>query len=214
MGKFVVPNKVAVPEEHWDYAWPLGSTAVIITTVDLEGRVNAAGFATCVRVAHGPIFISFTTSIRNDTYRNVLDTGEFCVNLVPFDQRVMEATRVVGLPFPTGVNELEKAGLTAVPSTVIKPPRVADCHAHFECRVEWTKEWSNRCMVTGALQAVTVDEGVMDANWRIVWDKFMPASFCGAPYQTFFVPSFHLNFVDNPYKEPVPPRPDRLQAAH
>jgi hypothetical protein len=68
-------NKVAVPEEHWDYAWPLGSTAVIITTVDKEGRVNAAGFATCVRVSHGPIFISFTSGLRNDTHRNVLDTG-------------------------------------------------------------------------------------------------------------------------------------------
>jgi flavin reductase (DIM6/NTAB) family NADH-FMN oxidoreductase RutF len=208
MGEFVVPNKVAVPEEHWDYAWPLGSTAVMITTVDTQGRVNAAGFATCVRVAHGPIYISFTTSVRNDTYRNVLDTGEFCVNLVQFEQRVMEATRVVGMPFPTGVNELEKAGLTAIPSTKIAPPRIADCHAHFECKVEWTKEWSGRCMVTGALQAVTVNEDCMDENWRIVWDKFKPASFCGAPYQTFFVPSYEINYVDRPYDEPIPPRID------
>ncbi|HLF79051.1 MAG TPA: flavin reductase family protein [Dehalococcoidia bacterium] len=214
MSDFVVLNKVVVPEEHWDYAWPLGSTAVMITTVDTQGRVNAAGFATCVRVAHGPIYISFTTSVRNDTYRNVLDTGEFCVNLVPFVQRVMEATRVVGLAFPTGVNELEKAGLTAIPSITIKAPRIADCHAHFECKVEWTKEWSNRCMVTGALQAVTVNEGCMDENWRIVWDEFKPASFCGAPYQEYFVPSYNLNFVDRPYHEEIPPRPNAPVIAH
>jgi len=200
-------KKVTVPEKEWDYAWPLGSTAVIITTVDTQGRVNAAGFATCVRVAHDPVFISFTSGLRNDTHRNVLDTGEFCVNLVPFDQRVMEATRVVGLPFPTGVNELEIAGLTALPSEVISPPRVADCHAHFECKVEWTRQWDTRLMVVGRLVNVTVDEDCIDENWRIVWDHMKPASFCGAPYQQYFVPSYQLNYVEMVYTEALEPRP-------
>jgi flavin reductase (DIM6/NTAB) family NADH-FMN oxidoreductase RutF len=202
-------RKIAVPEDQWDYAWPLGSTAVIITTVDTEGRTNAAGFATCVRVAHDPVFISFTSGLRNDTHRNVLDTGEFCVNLVPFEQRIMEATRVVGLPFPTGVNELEMAGLREIPSQVIKPPRVEDCHAHFECRVEWTKQWDTRLMVVGRVVAVTVDEDCIDDNWRIVWDRMKPASFCGAPYQQYFVPSYQLNYVDMVYTDPIPSRPVR-----
>jgi flavin reductase (DIM6/NTAB) family NADH-FMN oxidoreductase RutF len=200
-------RKIAVPEAEWDYAWPLGSTAVIITTVDLQGRTNAAGFATCVRVSHGPVFISFTSGLRNDTHRNVLDTGEFCVNLVPFEQRIMEATRVVGLPFPTGVNELAIAGLTEVPSEVIQPPRVADCHAHFECKVEWTKQWDTRLMVVGRLVNVTVDEDCIDENWRIVWDRMKPASFCGVPYQQYFVPSYQLNYVDMVHTEPLEPRP-------
>jgi flavin reductase (DIM6/NTAB) family NADH-FMN oxidoreductase RutF len=202
-------RKIAVPEDQWDYAWPLGSTAVIITTVDTEGRTNAAGFATCVRVAHDPVFISFTSGLRNDTHRNVLDTGEFCVNLVPFEQRIMEATRVVGLPFPTGVNELEMAGLREIPSQVIKPPRVEDCHAHFECRVEWTKQWETRLMVVGRVVAVTVDEDCIDDNWRIVWDRMKPASFCGAPYQQYFVPSYQLSYVDMVYTDPIPSRPVR-----
>jgi hypothetical protein len=47
----------------------------------------------------------------------------------------------------------------------------------------------------------------MDEDWRIVWDRFKPASFCGAPYQTYFVPSYNINYVDMVYKEPLPPRP-------
>jgi len=200
-------TKLVVPEAEWDYAWPLGSSAVIITTVDTQGRVNAAGFATCVRVAHDPVFIAFTSGLRNDTHRNVLETGEFVVNLVPFEQRLMEATRVVGLPFPTGVNELEVAGLTAIPSLVVKPPRVADCHAHFECKVEWTKQWDTRLMICGRLVAASIDEDCIDENWRILWENLKPASFCGAPYQQFFVPSYQTTFVDLVYKEPLPPRP-------
>jgi len=207
-------NKITVPEKEWDYAWPLGSTAVMITTVDTEGRVNAAGFATCVRVAHNPVFISFTSGLRNDTHRNVLDTGEFVVNLVPFDQRIMEATRVVGLPFPTGVNELDIAGLTAIPSTVVAPPRIADCHAHFECKVEWTKQWDTRLMVVGRLVAVTIDEDCIDENWRIRWEHLKPASFCGAPYQQFFVPSYQTTFVDMVYTDPIPPRANAVPASH
>jgi flavin reductase (DIM6/NTAB) family NADH-FMN oxidoreductase RutF len=207
-------RKIEIPEEQWDYAWPLGSTAVIITTVNKDGQVNAAGFATCVRVAHGPVFIAFTSGLRNDTHRNVLDTGEFCVNLVPFEQRLMEATRVVGLPFPAGINELEKAGLTSVSSIVVRPPRVTECHAHFECRVEWTKQWDTRLMVVGRLVAVTMDEDCVDQNYRIIWDKLRPASFCGYPYQTFFVPSYQTTLVDMVYTDPIPPRPDVLEAAH
>jgi flavin reductase (DIM6/NTAB) family NADH-FMN oxidoreductase RutF len=209
-----VTRKIEIPEAEWDYAWPLGSTAVIITTVNNDGQVNAAGFATCVRVAHGPVFIAFTSGLRNDTHRNVLDTGEFCVNLVPFEQRLMEATRVVGLPFPTGVNELEKAGLTSVPSIVVKPPRVAECHAHFECKVEWTKQWDTRLMVVGRLVAVTMDEDCVDENYRIIWDKLRPASFCGYPYQTYFVPSYQTTLVDMVYTDPIPPRPERVEAVH
>lgn len=205
-------NKLVVPEAEWDYAWPLGSSAVIITTVDTQGRVNAAGFATCVRVAHNPVFIAFTSGLRNDTHRNVLDTGEFVVNLVPFEQRIMEATRVVGLPFPTGVNELEVAGLTAMPSLVVKPPRVADCHAHFECKVEWTKQWDTRLMVCGRLVAASIDEDCIDENWRIRWENLRPASFCGAPYQQFFVPSYQTTFVDMVYTQPLPPRAQQAAA--
>jgi flavin reductase (DIM6/NTAB) family NADH-FMN oxidoreductase RutF len=36
---------------------------------------------------------------------------------------------------PPDVNEFEVAGLTATPSKVVAPPRVAESPVHFECRV-------------------------------------------------------------------------------
>jgi hypothetical protein len=38
------------------------------------------------------------------------DPEEFVVNIPSFDRDILEKGRVVGLPFPHGVNELEKAG--------------------------------------------------------------------------------------------------------
>ena len=59
----------------------------MITTVDKEGRVNAASFATCVRQNHEPTCISFTVEIDKDTYHNVLATEEFVVNIRPSTAR-------------------------------------------------------------------------------------------------------------------------------
>ena len=138
---------VDVPYEHWDRLYSPVACAVMITTVDKEGRVNAASFATCVRQNHEPTCISFTVEIDKDTYHNVLATEEFVVNIPSFDREILEKVRVVGLPFPRGVNELEKAGLTPIPARALKPPRIAECKAHYECKVMWTKEWLHRLTV-------------------------------------------------------------------
>jgi flavin reductase (DIM6/NTAB) family NADH-FMN oxidoreductase RutF len=37
--------------------------------------------------------------------------------------------------FPAGVDELQAAGLTALPSRLVRPPRVAESPVHMECRV-------------------------------------------------------------------------------
>ena len=133
-----------------------------ITTVDKEGRVNAASFATCVRQNHEPTCISFTVEIDKDTYHNVLATEEFVVNIPSFDREILEKVRVVGLPFPRGVNELGKAGLTAIPARALRPPRIAECKAHYECKVIWTKEWLHRLTVMGQVVAGSVDEDCID----------------------------------------------------
>ena len=38
--------------------------------------------------------------------------------------------------FPPDVNEMEVAGLTEVPSEVVKPPRVAEAAVQLECEVK------------------------------------------------------------------------------
>src|SRR6185312_6987736 len=122
-----------------------------------------------------------TTSLTGHTGENLLATGAFVVNLPSFERDILEKVRVVGLPFERGVNELEKAGLTALPSTRVKPPRILECKRHFECEVVWTKEWLNRVMVVGNVLAASVEAGCVDAKGYIVWDKIKPVAFCGAP---------------------------------
>jgi flavin reductase (DIM6/NTAB) family NADH-FMN oxidoreductase RutF len=200
-------KKIDVPIEHWDRLYAPSSCLVMITTVDKEGRINAASYGTCVRVCHDPVYIAFTTGATKDTYNNILATEEFVVNVPSFEREILEKVRVVGLEFPPGVNELEKAGLTSLLSTVVKPPRIAECRSHFECKVEWTKHWLHRLMVVGKVVAASVDEGCVDEQGYLVWEKLKPAHYCGHEYKTKFVGAYQPMHVDMIYNEPVGSRP-------
>jgi flavin reductase (DIM6/NTAB) family NADH-FMN oxidoreductase RutF len=195
--------KMDVPPEHWDRLFAPSSCLVMVTTVDKQGRINAASFGTCVRVCHDPVYIAFTVGATKDTYDNVLATEEFVVNVPSFEREMLEKVRIVGLEFPPRVNELDKAGLTAIPSKLVKPPRIAECRSHFECKVEWTKQWLHRLMVVGRVVAASVDEGYVDENGYIIWDRLKPAHYCGHEYKTKFVGAYETMEVDMIYKEPI-----------
>lgn len=204
-----IDTKVDVPKEYWDnmFAPPTGVT--IETTLNPDGSVNAAPHATCVRVTHAPVQIAMTVNDYSHTARNVLETGEFVVNPVAFDRRMLEKVRIVGLPFESGVDELERAGLRTLPSREVGPPRIADCRIHFECRVEWTHHWGPRLMVCGTVVAVSIDRDCYDeATGQVLFDRLRPAQFCGAAYEGMFVPTYEPIRVDVPYDGPLDWRKD------
>jgi len=184
-------TKIDVRPEWWDNIFAPSSCLVIITTVDHESRVNAAAFGTCTRVCHDPVHISFACGAVKDTARNVLATKEFVVNIVPFEQEILDRMLVCGLPFKAGINELEKAGLTPLASKTVKPPRIQECRSHFECRVAWTQPWLHRVMICGKVEAVSVDADCMDEKGYLVWEKAKPAHYCGHRYGGMFVPVYN-----------------------
>lgn len=197
------PMKLDQPPKYWDRLFAPSSCLAMITTIDAQGRVNAASYGTCTRVNHEPVYIAFTTSIGKDTAANVLANGEFVVNLPRWEREILEKVRIAGLPFAPGVNELEKAGLTALPSRIVKPPRILECPRHFECKVDWTREWAGgRLMVVGLLVAASVDADCVDNKGYVVWDKVKSAHYCGAPYETSFVAAYETMEVGRPYEGP------------
>jgi flavin reductase (DIM6/NTAB) family NADH-FMN oxidoreductase RutF len=212
-------QKIDAAEETWDRLFANVGQLAMITTVDEKGHVNAATFATCVRVVHDPVHIAFTTSTYKDTWKNVQATKQFTVNLPSFDRAVLEKACVLGLPFDRGVNELEKAGLTPLPAKRVKPPRIAECHRHFECELLWTKEWVDRVMIVGNVLAASVDADCVDERGYIRFDKVKPVQYCGAPYLRYenkppykhvFVASYETMSVSTPYDGPESKAHDQM----
>lgn len=95
-----------------------------------------------------------------DTARNILDTGEFVINLVP--ERLVEKMNITSVDAPTGLNELELAGLTTNASTHVKPPRIAESPVAFECvNLSSVVTGPQQTIVIGRVLAVHIDDDLV-----------------------------------------------------
>ena len=104
-----------------------------ITTMSLSGAINLAPYSYFNGVSSRPPVVMFSSEGHKDSVTNVKETGEFVCNLATWDLR--EQMNATSATFPHGVNEMEKAGLKAVPSKLVKPPRVAASPCAMECKV-------------------------------------------------------------------------------
>jgi flavin reductase (DIM6/NTAB) family NADH-FMN oxidoreductase RutF len=108
-----------------------------VTSVDPQGRINAApySFFNCLS-ADPPILalgVENWPDMRfKDTAHNIRMTEEFTVNIV--SDELAEAMNATAVPFPPEVDELTQAGLTAVPGTHVRCPRIGEAPVAFECR--------------------------------------------------------------------------------
>ncbi|SEN72399.1 NADH-FMN oxidoreductase RutF, flavin reductase (DIM6/NTAB) family [Gemmobacter aquatilis] len=136
-----------------------------VTTQSAEGAVNCAPFSFFNAMGGNPPIVTLgllADAARGwkDTPRNILETGEFVVNLVPY--RLAEQMNITCVDAPNGVNELELAGLTAAPSAHVRPPRIAESPISFEARVMQTLETGpHQLLVVGQVLAVHVDDDLV-----------------------------------------------------
>jgi len=151
--------------------------AVIITTIGKDGSINAAPYSWFSIVDYNPPQILISTNMKRDTYRNVLETGEFVLNYP--STRLLKQIWVTSKHFPYGVSELEKASLTGFPSEKVKPPRIRECIAHIECKVLWTKPIGSSCIVLGDIVSISVQKKMkqLEAKSRVV--KLNPPLYFG-----------------------------------
>ncbi len=114
----------------------------LVSTIDQAGFRNVAPFSFFSGVGSNPPTLLFCPTLRSaenrpddrkDTLRNVEQTGEFVVNVV--SESIAEAANATASEVSPEIDEFELAGLTAIPSEAVRPPRVAESPAHFECKL-------------------------------------------------------------------------------
>src|SRR5882724_12173788 len=109
------------------------------STIDKEGNVNLSPFSFFNLFSYNPPIVIFSPSRRGrdnttkHTLENILEVPEVVINIVNYS--MVEQASLASCEYPKGVNEFVKAGFTALPSLKVKPPRVAESPASFECKV-------------------------------------------------------------------------------
>jgi flavin reductase (DIM6/NTAB) family NADH-FMN oxidoreductase RutF len=69
---------------------------------------------------------------------------------------------------PYGEDELKHAGLTALPSSVVKPPRVAESPVSLECREWGTLRIGDNRIVIGLVKRLHLRDELFDVERRRV----------------------------------------------
>lgn len=140
-----------------------------VVTQDAEGRINAAPFSFFNVMGSAPPTVAIGLLADpergfKDTARNILDTGEFVVNLVP--ERLVRAMNVTAIDAPRGVEELSLAGLATEPSARVRPPRIAESPVAFECvSLSSVETGPSQLVVIGHVLTVHIaDDCVLDAE--------------------------------------------------
>jgi flavin reductase (DIM6/NTAB) family NADH-FMN oxidoreductase RutF len=164
-----------------------------VSSLDERGVRNLAPFSYFTAVSADPPVVLFCPSVRRedpqrrlaahkDTLLNVAATREFVINVVT--ETIAEKMNATSAQVPPEVDEFELAGLTPLPSELVKPPRVAESPVQMECRLRQIIEVSDRpaggSIVLGEVVRFHVREDLVE-SYRIDPDKLAAVGRMGGP---------------------------------
>ncbi|MBU1702739.1 MAG: flavin reductase family protein [Candidatus Eisenbacteria bacterium] len=167
-----------------------------ISTVSKTGFNNLAPFSFFGGVTSNPPLMGVGIGKgreggEKDTLKNILDTGEFVINMV--DASLIEQANMTAAEFPAHVDEFQIADLTAVPSVKVRPPRVEESPVSMECRVEKILE------VGAGPSHFVIGQAILFHIRRDLWDRgnlkkeaYLPIARLGGTAYAHLGEIFHL----------------------
>lgn len=136
-----------------------------VSTQDAAGRCNLAPFSFFNVFSTDPPILGLGIGKRRPgepkhTGRNILQTGEFVVNLVRFDS--CHAMNVSGTDVDDGVSEAALAGLDMRESRQVTPRRIAESPVAMECLLHEAIALSpDQHLILGRIVAMHIDEAFL-----------------------------------------------------
>ncbi|MGY6560440.1 MAG: flavin reductase family protein [Nitritalea sp.] len=170
------PTQVSTAELH---GYLLGAVAprpiAFASTIDKEGQVNLSPFSFFNVFGSNPPILVFSPArrVRDNTTKhsldNVQEVPEVTINIVNF--ATVEQMSLASTEYAKGVNEFVKAGLTPAPSLKVKPPRVQEAPASFECKVidilPYGDQGGSGTLVVCQVVMAHIDEAILGDDGQI-----------------------------------------------
>jgi flavin reductase (DIM6/NTAB) family NADH-FMN oxidoreductase RutF len=170
------PKEVSVSVLH---GYLQGSIAprpiAFASTIDKDGNVNLSPFSFFNVFGTNPPTLIFSPNRRvrdgsqKHTLENVLEHDEVVINMVDFP--MVEQMSLASCEYEKGINEFIKGGFTEEPSIMVKPPRVKESKAAFECKVkqviQMSEEGGSPNLVICEVILAHFSEDILDENGKI-----------------------------------------------
>ncbi len=170
------PKELTVPALH---AYLLGAVAprpiAFASTLDEEGNPNLSPFSFFNVFSSNPPILIFSPARRGrdnttkHTYENAKVVRECVINIVNYD--IVQQMSLSSVEYAKGVNEFVKAGLTPIPSDVVKPFRVKESPVQIECKINDVIELGSNGgagnLVICEVLRIHIDEKILDEKGHI-----------------------------------------------
>jgi flavin reductase (DIM6/NTAB) family NADH-FMN oxidoreductase RutF len=160
-----------------------------VTTIDTAGRVNLAPFSFFNAFGANPPVVVFSPTLRRDatkkdTLLNIEAIGEFVIHasVASLAEKVNQSSKEL----PPGESEVELVGLRTVPSTEVRPPRLAEAPVAMECKVQQIIPLGSGPiagnLVIGEVLIMHIDDAVLDEKGRVDPRKLKTVARLGADF--------------------------------
>ena len=187
------PKEISTGKRHQYLLGAIGPRPIAFaSTLDENGRPNLSPFSFFNVFSANPPILIFSPARRGrdntvkHTYLNAKATKEVVINIV--DYKIVQQMSLSSTEYPEGVNEFEKAGFTMLKSDVVKPFRVAESPAQFECKILEVKELGEEGgagnLVICEVVKMHFDENILDAEGFIDQHKIDQVARMGGNWYT------------------------------
>ncbi|WP_156677802.1 flavin reductase family protein [Sphingomonas profundi] len=171
-----------------------------ISSVDADGKANLAPYSYFNLFCNKPPLLGFSSQGVKDSQRNILATGEFVYNLPT--AALARSVNLSAIDARPGHSEFEITALEQIPSDLVRPPRVAESPAAFECRLTQVvtlagvdKVATNWTLILGEVVRVHINRDyIVDGKFDTAQAR--PLARCG--YADAYSVTEELLFIDPP----------------
>ncbi|GGJ59961.1 flavin reductase family protein [Streptomyces brasiliensis] len=143
-----------------------------VSTISPAGVRNLAPFSFFTIASREPVtlFLSIGATSRpghelKDTLANLLATRELVVNVVSLP--ALEAMVRSSAEVPEHIDEFDYAGLDAISSDEVSPPRVVQAAVAMECRVDEVKQVGTDTAVFARVVRLHASDGIVNDSFHV-----------------------------------------------
>lgn len=157
-----------------------------ISTTSPNGVDNLAPFSCYNYISSDYPVVMFSSKVREggiqkDTAHNVVETGEFVVNVVT--EHVAEKMDETSAELPPEESEFDFADLERAASTRVGPPRVAEAVIAMECTEIESLDVKDRSVFFGEVETFHIADEVL-ADGKVEMEALDTVGRLGGPYYT------------------------------
>ena len=140
--------------------------AVMVSCADAAGNSGIITVAWTGTVCSNPPMLYVSVRPERASYQIIRDSGEFVVNLTT--RRLQRACDWCGVRSSRDYDKWAECGLTAAPAATLGlAPVIAESPVNIECKVTEVKELGSHHMFLANVEAVQVDESLVDEGGRL-----------------------------------------------